>query len=68
MISSTRSRYIGSVDGKKPRTRKQFLQTLEQLGGKPGVSRYGKGPQTPGPYWHRWAGRDRGGEAGPPIR
>lgn len=38
MISSTRGRYVRSADGKKLRTRKQFLQTLEQLGGKPGVS------------------------------
>jgi len=38
MTPSTRSRYVSSVDGKNLRTRRQFLQTLEQLGGKPGVS------------------------------
>ena len=38
MTTSTRSRYVASVSGKELRTRKQFLETLEQLGGKPGVS------------------------------
>ena len=38
MTASARSCYVASVNGKELRTRKQFLQTLEQLGGKPGVS------------------------------
>ena len=38
MTTSAGSRCVASVDGKELQTRKQFLHTLEQLGGKPGVS------------------------------
>jgi len=37
MTVSTHRRYLASVDRKELRTRKQFMQTLEQLGRKPGV-------------------------------
>ena len=38
MTISTKSRSVTLVDEKEMHTRKQFLHTLEQLGGKPGVS------------------------------
>jgi len=48
MIASARSRDVESVDGEELRTRKQFLQTLEQLGGKFDFSYYHSAGNTRG--------------------